>query len=817
MNEQTAPKNDVMHKIARQIVERRNLIFLIVVILLIFSVISKNWVKVENDLTTYLPDTSGTRQALDVMDEQFVTYGTADVMVANITQDKAQDLADDLAGLKGVQSVDFDDTTAHYNNVSALYSITFDYPEEDEQCLEALDTVKEYLSGYDLYVSTSLGDTEAEIIAQEVNVIMVYVAIIVVAVLIFTSQTYAEIPVLLLTFVISMVLNSGTNFLFGTISFVSNSVTSILQLALSLDYAIIFSNHFREEHETLPLKESVIEALSKSIPEISSSCLTTVGGLVAMMFMQFKIGPDMAICLIKAIAYSILSVFLVMPGLLMIFGPWMEKTEHKSFVPKIPFVGRFAYKTRKIIPPVFLVLVVIAYHFSSLCPYAYGLDSIKTPKLNDVQVASNMIKDNFTASNYVALVTPKADYSVEKSMIEELESHDEVDSTKGLSNIEAMDGYCLEDKLTARQFSELVGLDYELAQTVYAAYAAENDEYNRMIGSLSSYSVPLMDMFLYVCDKLDSGLVTLDEDMTKTLHDAQKQMLSGKAQLQGKDYNRILIYLSPDLEAGDTTYAFTDEIQQIARKYYPEGNIYLAGDVTSEYDFEKSFAVDNKVVSIVSILIVLVVLLFTFQSAGMPILLILVIQGSIWINFSFPTFTNSPLFYLSYLVVSSIQMGANIDYAIVIATRYTELKDKMDHQQAIIETMNFAFPTILTSGTILAASGILIGQMTSHAAIVGIGQSLGRGTIISMILVLFVLPQILLLGGVVVDKTSFSMPKVTARSSVKGRVRVNGIVKGQVNGEVSGTMNAIVKGDVQLTVLSGNVTQEQEDNDEPEQ
>ena len=815
MNEQAAPKNDVMHKIARQIVERRNLIFLIVVILLIFSVISKNWVKVENDLTTYLPDTSGTRQALDVMDEQFTTYGTADVMVANVGPERAQELADQLAEIKGVQTVDYDETSAHYNNVSALYSITFNYPEEDEECLTALDAVKDYLSGYDLYVSTSLGDTEAEIIAQEVNVIMVYVAVIVVAVLIFTSQTYAEIPVLLLTFVISMVLNSGTNFLFGTISFVSNSVTSILQLALSLDYAIIFSNHFREEHETLPLKESVIEALSKSIPEISSSCLTTVGGLVAMMFMQFKIGPDMAICLIKAIAYSILSVFLIMPGLLMIFGPWMEKTEHKSFVPKIPFVGKFAYKTRKIIPPAFLVLVVIAYHFSSLCPYAYGLNSIKTPKLNDVQIASNMIKENFTSSNFVALVTPKEDYSVEKAMITELESHDEVDSIKGLSNIEAMDGYCLEDKLTARQFSELVGLDYELAQTVYAAYASENDQYNQLIGSFSTYNVPLMDMFLYVCDKVDSGLVTLDDDLSDTLHSAQEQMLSGKAQLQGEDYNRILIYLSPDLESGQTTYDFTDEIQRIARKYYPEGNIYLAGDVTSEYDFQKSFAVDNKVVSIVSILIVLVVLLFTFQSAGMPVLLILVIQGSIWINFSFPTFTNTPLFYLSYLVVSSIQMGANIDYAIVIATRYNELKNQMPHDQAIIETMNFAFPTILTSGTILATAGILIGQMTSHAAIVGIGQSLGRGTIISMILVLFVLPQILLLGGVVVDKTSFSMPKVTARSSVKGRVRVNGIVKGEVHGTVSGTMNAIVNGDVQLTVLSGNVTQEEED--EPKQ
>ena len=450
MNEQAAPKNDVMHKVACQIVERRDLIFLIVVILLIFSVISRSWVSVENDLTTYLPETSGTRQALDIMEEEFTTYGTADVMVANIGPERAQELADQLAELKGVQTVDYDETSSHYNNVSALYSITFDYPEEDEECQTALDEVENFLAGYDLYVSTSLGDTQAEIIAQEVNVIMVYVAIIVVAVLIFTSQTYAEIPVLLLTFVISMVLNSGTNFLFGTISFVSNSVTSILQLALSLDYAIIFSNHFREEHETLPLKESVIEALSKSIPEISSSCLTTVGGLVAMMFMQFKIGPDMAICLIKAIAYSILSVFLVMPGLLMIFGPWMEKTEHKSFVPKIPFVGRFAYKTRKIIPPVFLVLVLIAYHFSSLCPYAYGLNSIKTPKLNDVQIASNMIDENFTASNYVALVTPKADYSVEKAMITELERHDEVDSIKGLSNIEAMDGYCLEDKLTAR-------------------------------------------------------------------------------------------------------------------------------------------------------------------------------------------------------------------------------------------------------------------------------------------------------------------------------------------------------------------------------
>ena len=281
MTEQEQPKNDFMHKLALQIVERRNLVFLIVILGTIFTIFSRSWVKVESDLTTYLPKTSETRMGLDIMEKEFTTYGSADVMVANITPDEADQLNDELAGLRGIQMIEYDDTTAHYNNVSALYSITFDYPEDDDQCLETLESVKEYLKDYDIYVSTSLGNTQEETIEREVNVIMVYVAIIIVVVLIFTSQTYAEVPVLLLTFVVGMILNMGTNFLLGTISFVSNSVTNILQLALSLDYAIIFCNHFKEEHETLPLKEAVIESLAKSIPEISSSSLTTIGGLLA--------------------------------------------------------------------------------------------------------------------------------------------------------------------------------------------------------------------------------------------------------------------------------------------------------------------------------------------------------------------------------------------------------------------------------------------------------------------------------------------------------------------------------------------------------
>lgn len=806
-----------MEKLSTFIVDKRNLIYLIVVLLIIFSMFSRNWVEVENDLTAYLPDSSETKKALDVMEDQFITYGTAQVMVANITQEEAAKLHDTLKDIKGVQSVDYDETSDHYNNFSALFSVTFDYDEKNDACLDSLEAVKEALADYDLYLSTDLGNTQAEIIDREINMIMVYVAVVIVTVLLLTSETYGEVPVLILTFVVALIINQGTNFLLGKISFVSNSVTSILQLALSIDYAIIFCNRFKEEHRLLPIREAVITALAKSIPEIGSSCLTTVGGLVAMLFMQFKLGPDMAICLIKAIAFALLSAFLVMPGLLMLFGPLIEKTGHRSFVPKIPFVGHIDYATRHVVPVVFVVLIVFAFQLSSQCPYAYGYSILSTPKLNDTQIAEQMIEDNFGSSNMVALVVPAGNFDKEREMLAEIESHEEVDYTMGLTNIEAMDGYMLADKLTPRQFAELAGLDYEVAEVVYAAYAANQEDYGQLAGKLSTYQVPLIDMMLYVCDQIDSGIVSLSEDQTQTLKDAQTQMLSAKNQLQGTEFSRMLIYLTLPV-SGDETYAFTDTLLDIARSYYPDGDVYIAGDSTSEYDFEKSFAVDNTVVSILSVLIVLVVLLFTFKSAGMPILLILVIQGAIWINFSFPTITGKYLFYLAYLIVSSIQMGANIDYAIVIASRYQELKTKMDHRSAITETMNFAFPTIITSGAIMSVSGFLIGSMTSEPVIAGIGESLGRGTVISIILVMFVLPQILLIGSGVVDRTSFSVPGVGVgeRKTGHGKIAVNGMVRGKVNGTIRGIVRGTVEGDIDLNLISGSVENDEEGDEDDE-
>lgn len=818
MSKKMKEKDDAgfMVKVATFIVDKRNLFFLIFGIAIIFSLVSSSWVKVENALSAYLPDSTETSKGLSRMENEFITYGSAKIMVTNITYETACEISDMIEDMDSVVMLTFDDTSEHYNNFSALYDVTFNYPETDDRALEALSELEDKLSGYDIYVSTTMGDASAEQIESEMSVITVLVAIIVVTVLLLTSQTWAEVPVLLLTFVASMLITNGTNFIMGTISFVSNSVTVVLQLALSIDYAIIFCNRYKEEHERLPIREADIVALSKAIPEIASSSLTTIGGLVAMMFMQFGIGRDMALCLIRAIFLSLLSVFLLMPGLLMLFGKLMDKTRHKSFIPKIPFVGKFAYKTRFVMPVIFVALIVVAYLISSKCPYVYGYSKIDTPIQSDSQLVDEMIDESFGTSNMVALTVPAGSYDKEAKLIADLEACEEVDSCMGLANTEAMDGYMLADKLTIREFSELLELDYEVAELLYMAYAVNDENYAKLVNGLSNYSVPLIDMIMFLYDEVEEGYVTLDDDLMDTLENAHTLMKVAKDQLQGENYSRILVYLNLP-EEGDETFAFLDRMHDMAGVYYPEDEVLIPGESMSQYDLYKTFQVDNTVVNVVSILAVLVVLLFTFKSAGMPVLLILVIQGAIWINFSFPALQNKPLFFMSYLIVSSIQMGANIDYAIVISGRYMELKDKMSKEQAIIETMNFAFPTIVTSGTMLAIAGILIGRMSSDGAICGIGQCLGRGTIISIIIVMFALPQILLLGEKVIEKTSFAVSIPIKMEKTTGLIRVDGIVSGQVEGNIVGEMHGFIRGNANLLVSMGNVEQQQDDGGKPEE
>ena len=354
-----------MEKIATFIVDKRNFFIAIFFAAAIFCAVSRNWVQVNDSLTDYLPETTETRQGVDLMNREFVTYSTAEVMVQNITYEQAAGIQEKMEKISGVKSVEFDETSDHYANASALFSVTFDGTDEDEVSILGLEQLKELLAPYDMSYSSNVGNPLKAIIDKEMLLVDLIAVVIIITVLLITSRTYMEIPVLLLTFGAAALLNMGTNFLMGEISFVTDSIAIVLQLALAIDYAIILCHRFTDEHETKPAREAAIAALSKAIPEISASSLTTVSGLLALTFMQYRLGGDIGSVLIKAILLSLCSVFFLMPGLLVIFTPLIDRTHHKSFVPKISFLGRFAWATRFVIPVLFLAVVVGACIFSN--------------------------------------------------------------------------------------------------------------------------------------------------------------------------------------------------------------------------------------------------------------------------------------------------------------------------------------------------------------------------------------------------------------------------------------------------------------------
>lgn len=797
-------ENGGMKKVAAFIVDKRNLFFLLYVVALVFSLFSRNWVEVENDITTYLPDDTETRQGLTVMNDNFVTYGSARVMIANITPANAQALADQIEDIDGVSRVTFDNTQDHYRGASALIDVSFDAEEMDDRAIQAMNNINSLLEDYDVYVDTTVGEDASADLANEIVAIFAVAAVVIVVVLTLTSKAYMEVPVLVMTFGAAALLNMGTNFLCGKISFISNSVTVVLQLALAIDYAIILCHRFSAEHVTLDTREACIEALSKAIPEISSSSLTTISGLGALAFMHFGIGLDMAVVLIKAILLSLLSVFTLMPGLLVLFSNLIDKTQHKELLPKITAIGKLDVKTRFIVPPLFVALTVFACFFANRCPYAYTYNDLTTAKQSEKQIAVQKIKHTFGYNNMVAIMVPSGDYEKEGAILETLDKDSRVKSTMGLANIEAMDGYVLTDALTPRQLSELAGLDYEVAQLLYTAYATDHSQYGELINGIGAYKVPLFDMFMFLKQQMEDGNITLSGEIQDTLDDLFNQLDQAKVQLQSDNYSRMVVYL--DLpEEGDDTRSFLDEVHDLVRSYYGD-DFYVVGNSTSAVDLSSSFAEDNLLISILSALFVMLILLFTFKSAGLPVLLILVIQGSIWLNFSVPAIENTPLYFLGYLIVNSIQMGANIDYAIVISSHYTELKQQYPPKKAIVEALNASFPTIFTSGTILAAAGSLIAVMTTNPVIATIGDCLGRGTIISIVLVLAVLPQILVLGDTIIERTSFEMPGLDRKiRTASGTMHVHGRVRGYISGVIDAEVNGILTGQINASIATGDV------------
>lgn len=765
MEDRKKPENFMM-KLAAFIVNKRKAFIVLFALACIYSAVSISKVGVINDLTEYLPESTETRQGLDIMNEEFTTFGSATVLVSNITYEKALALAREIEEIPGISAVSFydeedssyenDEISDYYKDASALFTITFEEEEDTETSQTAMARIRESLDGYVSYVYTTVDKDDAADLKNDMRVIVVIVLLIIISVLLFTSKTYMEIVIFLMVFGVAALLNMGTNYWFGSISFVTNAVGAVLQLALAIDYAIILFHRFMEERETKETMEAIIVALSKAIPEISSSSLTTVSGMVALMFMQFGIGMDLGRVLTKAIIISLLTVFMFMPALIVMFSKAIDKTGHRNFVPTINLWGKIVVKLRFVTIPVFLLIVGASAYYSRRCPYIYDYNSIESSKKNEFLASKARIEETFEVTNTMAIVVPRGDYEKEGKILKRLEHVEAVDTALGLANVEVTDDgkYILVDKLNPREFSEVAEVDLDLVRALYQFYAVDKEQYSAFMKNLDDYQISIIDMVDFIYEQKEKGGIEFDEELSEEIDDLHKAVCDAREQLEGEGYDRLVFTLKGPVE-GAETFQTVDQIRNIALEYYEE--VYVVGDATSNYDLSSSFERDNVIISVLTALFVGIILLFTFQSAGLPFLLVLTIQGSIWINFSMPYLTDTTMYFLSYLVVSSIQMGATIDYAIVITSRYLDLRKSMpDRKKAVVESLNQAFPTIITSGTILTSAGFVIGYLTNNAVIASLGKVLGRGTLISIILVMTVLPQLLLVCDKLIDKTELT-------------------------------------------------------------
>lgn len=762
-----------MRKLAEFIVDKRKFLLIIFIAAAIGSVIMSSHINVIQELTDYLPDDTETSIGLDVMDEQFTTFGTAKVMVQNVTYDQAKAIADQLKDIKGVSAVDFyeedeedenndteekeftnsEDMRDSYQDLAALYSISFETPEDDSLAQAAIADVRTALKDYDAWFYTTVDKDDAADLQDDMKVILVIAVIIIVDVLLFTSGTYMEIAIFMLVFGMAALLNMGTNFIFYNISFVTNAVATVLQLAMAIDYAIILFHRFMEEKGKVNTREALVRALEKGIPEISSSSLTTMAGMVALMFMQFGIGLDLGRVMIKAILLSMLSVFGFMPGLIMLWEKQIDRTLHKSFVPNIEFWGKIVLAIRHVTLPIFAIVMVVACFLSVNCNYIYDNSSVESAKMNEYMTAKREISKVFDLDNTLAVVVPKGDYDSEARIMEEVESLPMVDSTLGLANVTVDDDeqYVLTDSLTPQELADITDMDIDTIRLLYRFYAWKEEKYGAFLNSIDDFEIPLLSMIDFIYGEEENETFDFSADFSQDIQDMHKTVSDAREQLEGDEYSRMLVMTTGPIE-GDEIFHTIDQIRDIAYQYYHE--VYVVGDSTSDYDLSKSFTQDNLMVSIMTAVFVAIILLFTFTNYSIPLILVATIQTSIWINFSIPAVTGTGMFFLSYLIVSSIQMGATIDYAIVITSRYTAYrKENVDKRTAIIKTLNESFPTIITSGTIMTSAGFVIGQITSNPVIASLGTTLGTGTLTSIILVMLILPQLLYAFDGVINKT----------------------------------------------------------------
>ena len=680
-----------MRKIYGWIVNNPKKILVIFVILAACGAVLQGLVEVNYDMKDYLPDDSSSTVSIDLMNEEFDGgIPNARVMVRDVTVAEALEYKERLENCEGVDAVlwlddavsiyeplemaDRDTVETYYKDNAALFTVTVGGNDK----VATVDRIRQLIGDDNAMsgdaVSTAIATTGT---VSEIAKISVFAVLAVVVILLLTTTSWLEPFVVMAGLGVAILINSGSNLIFGEISFVTNAAGAILQLAVSLDYSVFLLHRYEEcLAENTDRRSAMVEALCKSTSSILSSGLTTVIGFLALVFMRFGIGPDLGLALAKGIAISLITVFVFMPSLILTVYPLILKTRHKKLMPGFRGFGKFVRRVMIPMVCIFVIAAIPSYMASNSNSYYYGSSKIygeETRLGRDTAAIEEVFGKNDT---YVVLV-PNGDIEAERGLSDALHAIPEVKSI--ISYVDAVGAEIPKEFLDADTLSQLVS----------------------------------------------------------------------------DNYSRMALTVETDYE-GEETFALVERIRETAGEYYP-GTYYLAGEGVSTYDLMDTITADTLKVNLIAIGAVFVILLLTMKSLTLPFILVFAIEAAIWINMGIPYFAGSTVQYIAYLIISSIQLGATVDYAILFTDRYLEYRRTMTKKGAITETVSSVTTSILTSGTVLSLVGFLLSAISTHGILSQLGLFLGRGTLLSMTSVFFVLPGLLYLFDGLIRHTTLKL------------------------------------------------------------
>lgn len=628
----------------------------------------------------YLPDGTASTIALDVMKEEYQqAVPNMRVLLYDVTIPEALDYKERIRAVDGVEEVQWLDDAVNiyeplemvpaktiedwYKDGDALFSVTVD----EEKETDVVDAVREIIGDE----NSMSGDAVTNALAprntsKDIQKIMLFVVPLVIAVLMLTTESWFEPVLFMVTIGVAILLNQGTNLIFGTVSFVTNAAGSVLQLAVSMDYSIFLLHRFaekRQEYENI--EDAMTEAVKASVGSILSSGLTTVTGFLALVLMRFKIGPDMGWAMVKAIIFSLVCVLCFLPALTACSYRMIDKCRHKSFIPSFDKFAAVVLKIRIPVLIVFIVLLIPSIAAQKRNDYLYGSSEVYNTTQTQMGRDLIAINESYGASNPVVLMVPKGSIDKETAMNQELKELPYVNSVISYVN----------------NAGASIPVDFLPEETVSQLYS---EHYSRFVINLDT------------------------------------------AESDAQWYDKVL------------------GVRNIGEKYYGD-EIQYAGELASTKDLKTTITADNVKVNALAIGFVVLILLFNFKSVSLPVILTAVIEASIWINMSVPYFKGDSMYYIAYLIISSVQLGATIDYAILFTGRYMEFRQGVNKREAAFQAIRTCTVSIFTSAVILIQAGYLLGRFSTNGVLSQIGTLIGRGAAISFVLVIFVLPTLLML------------------------------------------------------------------------